>query len=384
MAQTKQYVLGRGKLFFARFKEGTQEPDGFLYFGNTPEFSLTIESEDLPHYNADEGVREEDDSVTLEVTRTGTLVTDNINPENVALFLLGSSTALVQAPVASQTIALSDIKAGHSYELGQDDITNPTGFAGIDPSTFAVTIGAAAAATGTITISGGVPTAADTVAVGDRTYTFVSVVAGANQVLIGVDADATGANLANAINGTGGTAGTDYSSGIIPHADVSASAVAGAVTVTAKIPGTDGNAIVLTAAADNTAVSGGGTLAGGTGTVLVEKVDYTMDFDAGFLSFVDGSAHAVDGASVNVTFTVRGSSRSVVLSGNQPVEGALVFVTKNPKGPDSKLRMGWVKLSPNGDYNLKGDEWQQIPLTVRVMKPENQPAFRRDGKPVYA
>lgn len=383
MAKTKQYVLGRGKLYFARFKQGTQEPDGFLYFGNTPEFSLTIESEDLPHYDADEGVREEDDSVTLEVTRTGTLVTDNINPENVALFLLGSSDALVQSPVAPQTETISDLKAGHTYELGQDDNTNPSGYAGIDPAGFSVSIGAVAASTGTVTVQVGNAQDADTVTVGGRTYTFVALVAGPNQVLIGNDESTSAANLANAINGSGGTAGTDYSSGIIPHAEVTAAAVAGAVTLTAIVPGSDGDNIALSVSGANLQVSGA-NLSGGTGTGLQPKVDYNMDFDAGLLSFVDDSAVAVEGATVTVTYGVLGSTRSVVLSGNQPVEGALIFASKNPKGPDSKLRMGWVKLSPNGDYNLKGDEWQQIPLTVRVMKAEGQPAFRRDGKPVYA
>lgn len=385
MAETKQYVLGRGRLYFARFKDGTQEPDGFLYFGNTPEFSLTIESEDLPHYDADEGVREEDDSVTLEVTRTGSLVTDNINPENVALFLLGSSSALVQAPVGSTTEVIEGVKAGYSYELGQDDVTNPSGYAGVATAGFSVSLGSGgtpAAATATVLIDTGNAAGADTVEINGRTYTFVGVLSGPDQVKIGGSEVDTAANLANAITG-GGTPGTDYSMGMVPNTDVSANAGGSAtVTLTALVPGTVGNALTLSASGVNLVVSGA-TFSGGTGTALLPQVDYTMDFDAGVLTLTNNGA-VTDGDDISVTYAVRGSTRTVVLSGNQPVEGALMFVTKNPKGPDSKLRMAWVKLSPNGDYNLKGDEWQQIPLTVRVMKREGQPAFRRDGKPVYA
>jgi hypothetical protein len=44
----------------------------------------------------------------------------------------------------------------------------------------------------------------------------------------------------------------------------------------------------------------------------------------------------------------------------------------------------YVKLSPNGDYALKGDEWQQIPLSIEVLKASGKEAIYRDGVPAYA
>ena len=93
------YTLGRGKVNLARFKDGTQEPDGFRYIGNTPEFNLSIELEELDHFSSDEGIREKDDSVPLEVNRTGSMITDNVSPENVALFFFGSYDKVTQAAV---------------------------------------------------------------------------------------------------------------------------------------------------------------------------------------------------------------------------------------------------------------------------------------------
>ena len=116
------YTLGRGKVYFSRFKTGTQTPEGFRYIGNTPEFNLNIEQDTLDHYNSDEGIREKDDSVPLEVNRTGSLITDNIDPENVALFFFGSASALTQATVASDTEILTGIKAGHSYKATADRV----------------------------------------------------------------------------------------------------------------------------------------------------------------------------------------------------------------------------------------------------------------------
>ena len=79
----KQYTLGRGRLYFDAFLPNTKTKTGERYFGNTPSLSLTIESESLDHYDSDAGVRVKDDSVLLQLNRTGQFVTDNIDPENV-------------------------------------------------------------------------------------------------------------------------------------------------------------------------------------------------------------------------------------------------------------------------------------------------------------
>ena len=254
------YTLGRGKVHFARFLPGTTTPDGFFYIGNTPELSLTIESEALDHYSSDEGIREKDDSVPLEVNRTGSLTTDNIDPKNVALFFFGAESTVTQAVVASAPFVINDIHAGHSYKLGSTGI-NPAGHFGI--------------------------------------------------------------------NATG-------------------------LTVV-KNPGA---------------------------VTLNVNTDYIIDLDMGIISFVAGGA-AVEGDDVTVTYAIRASSRSRVLSGSTPVEGAMIYRTKNPKGTDSVFYMPYVKVTPNGDYALKGDEWQTIPLSLEILKPTTGEAIYLDGVPAY-
>jgi hypothetical protein len=254
------YTLGRGKVHFARFLPGTTTPDGFFYIGNTPEFSLTIESEALDHYSSDEGIREKDDSVPLEVNRTGSLTTDNIDPKNVALFFFGAESTVTQAVVAAAPFVINDIHAGHSYKLGSTGI-NPAGHFGIN-------------ATG------------------------LTVVLNPGSITLNVN------------------------------------------------------------------------------------TDYTIDLDMGIISFVAGGA-AIEGGDVTVTYAIRGSSRSRVLSGSTPVEGAMIYRTKNPKGADCNFYMPYVKITPNGDYALKGDEWQTIPLSLEILKPATGEAIYRDGVPVY-
>lgn len=135
------YTLGRGKIYFSRFKTGTQTPEGFRYVGNSPELSLTIEKEDLEHFSSDEGIREQDDSVPLSVTRTGNFSTDNVHPENMALFFFGTKSIITQAVVASAPETLTDVLVGMSYQLGLTP-TNPVGARGINSSGFSVAVGA--------------------------------------------------------------------------------------------------------------------------------------------------------------------------------------------------------------------------------------------------
>jgi hypothetical protein len=126
----KNYTLGRGELWFARFKTGTRTPDGFVYFGNTPEFNLTIAAETLDHYSSDRGIREKDDSINLQVNRTGSLTTDNINPRNIALFYFGEDSLVTQAAATDLTYAIEGAKVEHAYQLGQTE-TNHTGHVSI-------------------------------------------------------------------------------------------------------------------------------------------------------------------------------------------------------------------------------------------------------------
>jgi hypothetical protein len=256
------YTLGRGKVHFSRFKTGTTVPAGFFYIGNTPEFSLNIESQTLDHYSSDEGIREKDDSVPLEVNRSGSMTTDNIDPKNVALFFFGDDSTVTQTVVAAAPEVLEDILAGHSYKLGVTP-SNPAGYFGIN---------------------------------------------------------ATGLALETVVGST----------------------------------------------------------------PLVVDVDYTIDLNTGVVTFLEGSALAVDGVDIEVTYAVRASTRDRVISGSEPVEGAMMYITKNPKGTDCVYYLPYVKITPNGDYALKGDEWQTIPLTLEVLKPALGEAIYRDGLPAYS
>jgi len=242
--EAMNYTLGRGELYFNQFKPGTMSGIGERYFGNTPEISISIESETLDHYNSDRGVREKDDSVILETSRTMTFTTDHVSPHNLALFYLGSVDALTVTGATGEEETFEDVTPGLFYQLGVTQ-ANPTG-----------------------------------------------------------------------------------------------------ARIVSNVVVTDDS---------------------GTPTTFVAGTDYMLNAELGRIEILEGG-NITKGTNIVVTYDVAASTREVVISGASAIEGSLRYVAQNPKGKNIDYYFPYVKISPNGDFALKGDEWQQIPFTVEILR----------------
>ena len=109
--------------------------------------------------------------------------------------------------------------------------------------------------------------------------------------------------------------------------------------------------------------------------------DYTVDLDLGRIYIVPGGDIA-DDATVFVNYTVDASTREQVVTSGTTVEGAMRFVSYNAKGTKRDYYFPYVKLSPSGDFALKGAEWQQISFAVEVLKKSDAiEAIYVDGRP---
>lgn len=372
------YTLGRGELWFAPFIPGTQTPRGERYIGNSPEFSISVESENLDHYNSDRGVREKDESIALQTDRNGTFTTDNVAPANLALFFFGSTTALTVAGGVISGEPIGPVELGLTYQVGVT-ANNPAGARDISAVSIRATGSAPTAASGTITFSD-VGNANDTVTIGDAVYKLVAVPTDPFDVDIGATASDTASNLAAAINAGAGS-GTAYGTGTTAHPDVSATANLGVVTITANVTGVSGNSIALAKAGDDIAVSGA-NLSGGAGD-YVSGTDYTVDLALGRVTPLEGGAINED-STIEIDYTVAPSTRERVVSGSQAIEGQLRYISYNPAGKQFDYLLPWVKITPNGDFALKGDEWQTIPFGVEVLKKGSMEAVYIDGRPLIA
>ena len=123
----KNYVLGRGRLYFDRFTptqvaagiSASTRGEGETYFGNTPDLSMTASEDTLDHFDSDQGVRTKDDSVSLQLDRTGSFTTDNISKENLALYFLSDgATSVVQVSALAATFEIKAARPGKFYQIG--------------------------------------------------------------------------------------------------------------------------------------------------------------------------------------------------------------------------------------------------------------------------
>lgn len=338
------YVVGRGRLFFGQFRPGTRSPRGQAYFGNTPALSLAQSEDNLDHYSSEGGIRVKDASVSLQNDSSGSFQCDNISLPNLALWFRGYQT--------------TNIEAG------------------------------SATATGTVTFATAVPTEGDTVTIGSNEITFVDADPVGMQVLIADTIGNQAIALANFIN--------DMSMAL----GVTATVAAAVVTVRASLPGTGGNSIALAKDATNITVSGA-SLSGGSsttetlsnvergrwyqlgvaadmpqgvgriGSVVITDVsadNYLVDADAGRIYINEDADEIADGDDLEVAYGVRAGVDDIVVSRSDTIEGEMTFIANNAAGANDNYFWPYVKLMPDGDLSLKGDDWMTITFNFEVLK----------------
>lgn len=118
-------------------------------------------------------------------------------------------------------------------------------------------------------------------------------------------------------------------------------------------------------------------------TGKTQGTDYTYDATRGYITIVEGGTIA-DGSSVTVTYDRAAKSRKQFISGSTQIEGAIWFESFNPVGQVNDFLMPYVRLGPNGDFNLLSeDSWQQLPLTAEILTDTayNKAAIYCDGQP---
>lgn len=257
----QNYVVGRGRLFFDKFKDGCNVSEtGELYFGNTPELSLSSDTETLDHYSSDHGLREKDLTVMLEHSRSGSFVTDNISKDNLALFFLGDRTNITQTQVTGAKEIFENATRGRFLQLG----------------------------------------ASDEIPMGVRNVENLKV--------------------------------------FVADSDVSVNLGEGDIEASESI----------------------------VSVPLFGNIDY--DLALGRL-YIEPTSEAIkDGQQLIVQYDVKAQKREVVIARNRMIYGSLRFISDNPVGENKSYFWPKVMLQPDGDYALKGDDWQQIGFTFSVLR----------------
>lgn len=117
-------------------------------------------------------------------------------------------------------------------------------------------------------------------------------------------------------------------------------------------------------------------------TTVTAAGNYQVDEARGRI-YIEDDAPDINSVDIQVTYDTQASTRERVVSKSNSIYGSLRFVADNPKGPNRDYFFPYVKMSPDGDYNLKGDEWQAMGFSFEVLKKSsNVDAVYIDGQGV--
>jgi hypothetical protein len=107
----EDYVLGRGKLFLAELDDAGL-PKDFKAIGNVPELSLTLDVEKYEHFSSQEGLKQLDLSVVLQLAASMSFTFENVNDfGNLKYFFSGDTVSYVNPAVAGFT-GVTQVKDG--------------------------------------------------------------------------------------------------------------------------------------------------------------------------------------------------------------------------------------------------------------------------------
>jgi len=127
---SNEYKLGKGKVYVDLLDADGNSLEGERYMGNTPGFTVTVDSENLEHFSSEGGVGEKDAEVLQDLTRTVNITFDSMERENLALFVVGDLATKSQGASSVTAEAISGVKQDRYYQLGVD-ASHPSGVRGV-------------------------------------------------------------------------------------------------------------------------------------------------------------------------------------------------------------------------------------------------------------
>lgn len=135
--------------------------------------------------------------------------------------------------------------------------------------------------------------------------------------------------------------------------------------------------ITLTTITDDAAVPV--AIPGGDGGANVE-----FDLELGRFFVKEDAPDIDDGDSVIVTYAVQAHSRSIIVSKGKTIRGALRYIADNTTGENRDHYWPLVEFSPDGDYEFKGDDWNEMSFSGEILKKGALEKHYVDGRPITA
>ncbi|AWY09490.1 hypothetical protein vB_RpoS-V16_54 [Ruegeria phage vB_RpoS-V16] len=105
----------------------------------------------------------------------------------------------------------------------------------------------------------------------------------------------------------------------------------------------------------------------GGAPAYVAGTDYNVDLTLGRVEIIAGGGIADDTA-IEIDYDVAAQTQERVVSGSSLIQGALRFISYNGVGGQRNFYMPKVTMRPNGEFALKGEEWQNMGFNIEILQ----------------
>lgn len=96
--------------------------------------------------------------------------------------------------------------------------------------------------------------------------------------------------------------------------------------------------------------------------------NYEIDAVTGRLLVLDDAPDIADGDDLTISYTAAAGTEELVVAQGTVIEGRLEFFADNAAGENRDYIWPYVQIRPDGDFSLKGDDWQTMSFSLEVLK----------------
>lgn len=107
---------------------------------------------------------------------------------------------------------------------------------------------------------------------------------------------------------------------------------------------------------------------GGAGVVVAALNNYEIDAVTGRILILDDAVAIAEGDPLSIAYTAAAGTEELTIAANSLIEGRLEFFSANRAGENRDYIWPYVQVRPDGDFALKGDDWQNMTFSLEILK----------------
>ena len=101
---------------------------------------------------------------------------------------------------------------------------------------------------------------------------------------------------------------------------------------------------------------------------VTAATNFEVDAVTGRIYIIEDAPDIDEGDELIFTYDAAVGTEEIVIAENEIIEGRLIFVSDNAAGENRDYIWPYVRVRPDGDFALKGDDWQAMTFSGEVLK----------------